>query len=117
MFQMFHPFQMYLHMLQWLYTYVANVCFTLFRYITTGAASPRALTRGASMCCTRRPTAPAPLGVVSIVEHAAGSTHMYVCCAPSLPLALGHARYALSRIGVRAMIPLSLSHAARSLSY
>jgi hypothetical protein len=109
-----------LHILQWLYTYVANVCFncfTLFQYVATGAA-PHALWLPCKHALQQ-----------AHLHHQAWSSRwnmhrlntLHLRYAPSLSLALGHTRCAfslsslalghaccaLSRIGVRALCSLS----------
>jgi hypothetical protein len=78
-----------LDMLQWLYTYVINVCFncfTLFQYILTGAAPPCALTRGQARAA---PGAPAPPGMIPYVGTCS-QLNTCACTLCSLPLSRAH---------------------------
>jgi hypothetical protein len=110
MFQMFYLFQdirckcfiWMLHMLQWLYTYVTNVCFNCFTFVSVCCNmcySPRALTRGQARAAQGAPT---PSGVIPL-GGACRQHNTCACYAPSpslshwgthvvLYLALGHTR-------------------------
>jgi hypothetical protein len=105
MFQMFHLFQdvcckcfyLYVASLQWLYTYIANVCFnyfTLFQYVATCAIPPRALTRGQSRAAQGVPTPP------GVIPHG-GACSQYNTCACAL------CSLPLSRIGARTLCSIS----------
>jgi hypothetical protein len=114
-----------LHMLKWLYIYVANVCFncfTLFQYVVTGATPHTLWLMGKHVLHQT----PLPHQTWSpTVEHAASLTHVHVRCAPFLSRIRAHALCSLSHWGTHAVIPLShmqlvslaLGHARCALSF